>query len=66
MRRKVTQRILECVECGKTPDDGDPMWEMHNGYWCEDCCAKEDDEDEIDPAHICPYCGQDSCDCDML
>lgn len=23
-------------------------------------------DDEIDPDHICYYCGQDSCDCDML
>jgi len=27
---------------------------------------EEEDSDYIDPRHICPYCGQDSCDCDML
>lgn len=24
------------------------------------------EEDKPDPAHICFFCGQDSCDCDML
>jgi len=27
---------------------------------------EEDEDDEPDPDHTCYYCGQDSCDCDML
>lgn len=29
-------------------------------------CEEIDDGDEIDPDMICKYCGQDSCDCDMI
>lgn len=28
--------------------------------------VEKEDDGGVDPAHICFYCGQDSCDCDML
>ena len=30
MGRKITQRILDCDICGKTPKDGEDMWYMGN------------------------------------
>lgn len=62
MGRLVIQRILECYECGKTPDHGERMWEMPDGFICEPCSEKEDEK----PDRECYYCGQESCDCDML
>ena len=44
MGRMVMQRILECHECGKTPDDGEKMWEMPEGFICEQCSEKDEEE----------------------
>ena len=46
MGHRVTQRIIECSVCRKTPDDGEYLWEMSGEYWCEDCCNKDDEEPE--------------------
>jgi hypothetical protein len=62
MGLKTYQRILECGDCGRIPDDGEPMWEMCGQYICETCIDKDEDEED----RKCHYCGQDSCDCDML
>jgi len=40
------QRILECNDCERIPEDGEPLWEMCGVYICQDCIDK-DDEDEI-------------------
>jgi len=47
MGSRTYQRILECAECGRVPGHGEPMWEMGNVYWCDDCCNK-DEEEEIE------------------
>jgi hypothetical protein len=48
MGNRTYQRILECDICGRIPEDGEPMWSMGSGYWCEPCCDKpEDKEPEI-------------------
>ena len=44
MGQRTTQRILECSECHRTPEDGEYMWAMGNGHWCEECCDNETDE----------------------
>lgn len=46
MGHRTYQRILECSQCGRTPEDGEPMWQMGSEYWCEDCCNK-DESDEL-------------------
>ena len=61
MGHKFIQRIHECAECGRTPDDGEPMWDMPDGPWCEECCNQ--DEDEAAEAQQrrgwwCPTCGE--------
>lgn len=43
MGQKTYQRILECGECRRTPEDGEPMWEMCGMHICE-ACADSDDE----------------------
>ena len=53
MGNRTTQRILTCGVCGKTPDDGDYMWEMGNAPWCEPCCDSDKKED-------CPQCGEET------
>ena len=47
MGHRVTQRILECAICEKTPEDGDYLWEMGSGHWCEDCCDKDNEVEEM-------------------
>ena len=47
MGHRVTQRIFQCDLCGTTPDDGEYLWEMCGEYWCESCCDKEHEVDEI-------------------
>jgi hypothetical protein len=37
MGNKTYQRILTCSICNKTPDDGEPLWEMITDFWCETC-----------------------------
>ena len=62
MGQKTYQRILQCSECGDTPNDGEPLWEMGGDHWCEDCCNKDEDEEE----ERCDcYDIQGSCDCDV-
>ena len=46
MGQRVTQRILECIECNEIPEDGEYLWEMGRGYMCRPCCDAEDNEDE--------------------
>ena len=50
MGHRITQTIHECSQCGKTPEDGEYMWYMGSEVWCEECCNKqeEDDEEDID------------------
>lgn len=48
MGQRLTQRIIECSLCGKVPADGEYVWEMGREYWCEECCKKQEDEDEAD------------------
>lgn len=43
MGHRTTQRILVCSECGRTPDDGEYLWEMCGEYICEKCIDKEDE-----------------------
>lgn len=38
MGHRFTQRIYTCDLCAETPEDGEKMWFMGNGAWCEDCC----------------------------
>ncbi len=45
MGHRVTQRILECSDCGRTPDDGEYMWEMCREYICKECIDKEEEPD---------------------
>jgi hypothetical protein len=51
MGRRVTQRILECAICEKTPEDGEYLWEMCGEYWCEECCDKDHEAEEIPQLH---------------
>ena len=44
MGQRTYQRILTCSECGKTPNDGEPMWEMSGEYWCKSCCENEESD----------------------
>jgi len=46
MGHRITQRIHECSQCSKIPEDGEYMWYMGDEIWCEECCDKEEDEDE--------------------
>ncbi len=46
MGHRVTQRIRECSQCGKIPEDGEYMWYMGYEIWCEECCNKEEEGDE--------------------
>jgi len=42
MGQRVTQRILQCDECGKTPSNGEYLWEMpKNTHLCQSCADKE-------------------------
>ena len=42
------QRILECAQCGKTPEDGEAMWDMCGAYYCEDCVDNIGEVEEDD------------------
>jgi len=44
MGRRITQRIYTCDLCGKTPEDGEYVWEMMGEHWCEECCDKEEEK----------------------
>lgn len=46
MGQRLTQRILECSLCGKTPEDGEYIWEMGRELWCAECCDKMENEQE--------------------
>ena len=41
MGHRVTQRILTCFQCGKTPEDGEYLWEMCGEYVCANCIDSE-------------------------
>jgi len=43
MGHRIIQRILECNDCKRTPDDGEDMWEMSGHHICVDCIDKEED-----------------------
>lgn len=45
MGNRVIQRIHECSTCGRTPDDGEYLWEMCGEYVCEKCVDKEDEQE---------------------
>jgi len=62
MGHRTTQRILECGDCGRTPEDGENMWEMCGKYICATCII----DDEPEETRACMYCGKESCDCDSL
>ena len=38
MGQRYYQIIYVCDVCGKTPEDGEPVWRMGFEIWCEDCC----------------------------
>jgi len=46
MGHKTYQRILTCKQCDNTPEDGEPLWDMCNGWYCEDCVDNIEDEVE--------------------
>ena len=46
MGQRITQRIYECAICGKTPEDGEYMYEMCGEHWCYECSNKEDKDEE--------------------
>ncbi len=46
MGQRTTQRILECMQCNETPEDGEYLWEMGGGYMCRPCCDAEDNQVE--------------------
>ncbi len=48
MGHRTRQRILVCAVCDKTPEDGEPLWEMCGEYWCEDCCDKEENPEPLE------------------
>ncbi len=48
MGHRTTQRILECDVCHITPDDGEYMWQMGTVYWCEECCNKDHEEEDLE------------------
>jgi hypothetical protein len=45
MGARITQRIYICDVCGKTPEDGEHLWNMCNKVICEDCIKKQEEED---------------------
>lgn len=61
MGQRTTQRILECGDCGRTPEDGEYMWEMCGKHICSTCIEKDEEPEED---RKCMYCGQDGCECD--
>ena len=48
MGHRITQRIHECSQCGKIPEDGEYLWYMGDEIWCEECCDKEEEDDKED------------------
>lgn len=55
MGQRLTQRILECSLCGKTPEDGEYIWEMGRELWCAECCDKMENEQESELKKINDY-----------
>lgn len=45
MGNRITQRIYECSECGKIPENGEYLWHMGSEIWCEECTEKEPEEE---------------------
>jgi len=46
MGHRITQKIYKCDICGKIPDDGEYLWHMGNEVWCEECCDKNEEDEE--------------------
>ena len=46
MGNRITQRIRECYECVRTPEDGEHMWQMPDGYMCATCIEENENKDE--------------------
>jgi hypothetical protein len=46
MGRRITQRIIICDDCGRTPEDGEYIWEMAGEYICENCIDKDEEDKE--------------------
>lgn len=59
MGRRTIQRILECGDCGRTPEDGERMWEMCGKYICTNCIDKDECECEALGSE-CPTCEDDT------
>ena len=64
MGQRISQRILTCSTCERVPEDGEDLWEMCGSFICANCIDKEEEEGEAERS--CTYCGEESCDCDML
>jgi hypothetical protein len=47
MGQRIIQRILECDFCGRTPKDGESIWEMGFKYMCEKCADNEDADNSM-------------------
>lgn len=54
MGHRTTQRILDCSDCGCTPEDGEYLWEMCGKYICASCI----DKDELEASPDVPQKGQ--------
>lgn len=37
MGHRIVQKIHECQQCGKIPEDGETLWEMGTEIWCDEC-----------------------------
>ncbi len=46
MGHRITQKIYECAECKRTPEDGEYMWEMCGNMICADCIDKDEEAAE--------------------
>lgn len=55
MGHRITQRIYTCDICGKTPKNGESMWEMGYEVWCKECC----DKIEANTQHKIPFREED-------
>lgn len=61
MGQRITQRIYECGDCGRFPQDGEHMWEMSGENICSLCVDKDRDECECENlGSECPACEGES------
>ena len=58
---------MQCKDCGGPVEWKGPLTNLTHTE-CENCGAVDNqmEDDNQDEEMICYYCGQDSCDCDML